>query len=238
MNPHLTAWSRLQTRDLTVQQSRDVDQLAIHKYRMNSLVLMENAALNCAAWCQQKFSSPQVTTILCGRGNNGGDGLAIARHLTNYGWPCTVVLQGPIDTLSRDSLTNYEILTIAGGVVAEVCEGPMTKAGVEQLLGAKVIIDALLGTGARGSPRAPLDGWIELANQAQAFRLAIDVPTGVDAETGEHSECYFWADATLTFVSKKPAMSRADTRSLFGDLAVLPIGIPAQMMLEILEWPC
>ncbi len=237
MNPHLTAWSRLQARALTVQQSRYVDQLAIQKYRMNSLVLMENAAINCVAWLQQKFSSPQVTTILCGRGNNGGDGLAISRHLTNGGWPCTVVLQGPIDSLSRDSLTNYEILTIAGGVVAEVCEGPLTQAVIEKLLGATVIIDALLGTGARGSPRPPLAGWIEFANQAQAFRLAIDVPSGVDAETGEHSECYFRADATLTFVSKKPAMSHADAHSLFGDLAILPIGIPAQMMLEILEWP-
>lgn len=237
MNPLLHAWERLQQRTLTVQQSREVDQLAVTKYHLHSLTLMENAAIHSAAWLRHRFPSPQMTTILCGRGNNGGDGLAMARHLTASGWPCSVILQGPIAALSPDAQANYEILTTGGGLTVHDNQGPLPATLVELLRASTVIIDALLGTGGRGGPRPPMDQWIELANSTPAFRLAIDVPTGVDAETGEHGACVFRADATLTFVSLKPAMSQAASRSVFGELTVLPIGIPAQMMLEVIEWP-
>ena len=234
----LTAWNRLRLRTLTVEQSRAVDRLAIETYGMHSLVLMENAALGCAEWLVQRCVTPQVTSILCGRGNNGGDGLAIARQLANRGWPCQVILLGPIVKLSSDARANLEILTAAGGgKLIEILEGALSPATRNRLSQSAVVIDALLGTGAGGAPRAPLDQWLREANQCQALRVAIDVPTGVNAETGETAAVHFHAAATLTFVSKKPAMVLPNAEHVFGQVCVLPIGIPVQMMHEIVtKW--
>lgn len=234
----LTAWDRLRLRTLTVEQSRAVDRLAIEVYGMHSLVLMENAALGCVEWLQQRCVTPQVTSILCGCGNNGGDGLAIARQLTNRGWPCQVILLGPIAKLSSDAHANLRILTAAGGTTPiEILEGPLPAAMRTRLIQSTVVIDALLGTGAGGAPRTPLDDWLRKANQCQALRVAIDVPTGVDAETGQAAAGHFQAAATLTFVSKKPAMVLRNAEQQFGQVCVLPIGIPVQMMHEIVtKW--
>ena len=250
----LTAWERLRQRTLTVEQSRAVDRLAIEVYGMQSLVLMENAALGCVEWLLHRCPAPQATSILCGRGNNGGDGLAIARHLTNRGWPCQVILLGPASKLANDAQANLNILTAGtGGVPVEILQGPLPVPARKRLSHSTVIIDALLGTGAGGAPRAPLDDWLRAANQGQALRVAIDVPTGVDAELGDAelgdaelgdaelevavleapAHAYFQAAATLTFVAKKPAMLRAAAERLFGEVHVLPIGIPTQMMHEI-----
>lgn len=240
----LTAWERLRQRTLTVEQSRAVDRLAIEAYGMQSLVLMENAALGCVEWLLQRCPAPEATSILCGRGNNGGDGLAIARHLTNRGWPCQVILLGPTSKLANDTQANLKILTAGtGGVPVEVLQGPLPVQSRARLSQSTVIIDALLGTGAGGAPRAPLDDWLRAANEGPAWRVAIDVPTGVeaeikdaeikDAELADRAQAHFQASATLTFVAKKPAMVRADAQRLFGEVHVLPIGIPTQMMHEI-----
>lgn len=234
MSPQLTAWQQLKTRTLSVDRVRAVDALAIEKYGMHSLVLMENAALGCVDWLCKKFRSPQPTTILCGRGNNGGDGLAIARHLTNHGWPCCVIQLGPIGELSSDARANFRILTTGHGLAVYLAEEPLKSEMKQSLRNSTVIIDALLGTGARGAPRAPLDDWIDRANRCTAFRTAIDIPTGINAETGNSAGLYFQADATLTFVARKPAMNHPQANSIFGEIEVLPIGIPAHMMLEIL----
>lgn len=235
MNPQLTAWQQLRTRTLSVERVRAVDAMAIDKYGMPSLVLMENAALGCVDWLCKKFPSPQPTTLLCGRGNNGGDGLAIARHLINHGWPCSVIQLGPIGELSADARANFRILTIGHGLAIYVTEEPLKSEMKQSLRNSTVIIDALLGTGSRGAPRAPIDDWIDRANRCTAFRTAIDLPTGIDAETGQAAGVSFYADATLTFVAKKPAMNHPHAESIFGEIEVLPIGIPAQMMLEILS---
>ncbi len=204
---------------------------------MNSLVLMENAALACVEWLQHRCTAPQVTSILCGRGNNGGDGLAIARHLAVRGWSCQVILLGPTAKLSDDSQANLRILSTGeGGVPVEILEGPLPAAVRVRLGQSAVVIDALLGTGGGGAPRAPLDDWLREANRCQALRVAIDVPTGIDAETGTAAAVHFHADTTLTFVAKKPAMVLQDAERIFGQVRVLPIGIPLQLMQAILKW--
>lgn len=230
----ITAWRELKKQTLTVEQVREVDRAAIERYGMHSLVLMENAALGCVSWLRHKFLAPQPTTILCGSGNNGGDGLAIARHLTNFGWPCTVIQLGPLEKLSADARSNYEILTKRHGLSVRVTDAELNADEKRSLRQSSLIIDALLGTGAQGAPRAPLDQWLECANRCAAFRLAIDIPSGVDAETGLAECLAFDADATLTFVARKPGMMRENSDAVFGMLEVLPIGIPAQLMLELI----
>lgn len=228
------AWNRLPKCTLTVQQSREVDRMAIEDYGMNSLVLMENAALACVDWLLHRCQAPQSTTILCGRGNNGGDGLAIARQLINRGWPCQTILLGPVDQLSADARANLHILTAGKGSPGiEILSDPLPPDALGRLHQSTVIIDALLGTGAGGAPREPIRSWLQAANQRRALRVAVDVPTGIDAQIGQAHEGHFMPTATLTFVAQKPAMADSKLASVFGELYTLPIGIPLQMMHEI-----
>lgn len=239
MSQSSTAWKQLAERFLSVAQIREVDRVAVERYHMNSLVLMENAALGCTRWLEARFPDGGVAVVLCGRGNNGGDGLAIARHLRVLGWTCRVALTGPLEKMSADARANLEILMAGGGrdlIVWDDSQPDYTNIStVTDWIGsANLILDAMLGTGATGEPKSPLSRWIELANRSRAQRVAIDIPTGWDATTGEVSECTFKADATLTFVARKPAMATPAAAQLLGEIVVLPIGIPKELIEELL----
>lgn len=238
MTKSSTAWTQLSERFLSVAQIRDIDRVAVERFHMNSLVLMENAALGCVRWIENRFSEVGQAVILCGRGNNGGDGLAIARHLRVLGWKCCVVVAGPLDRMSSDARANLEIL-LAGGsrdlLLWEQHEDSSQNSTLQTwVASANVIIDAMLGTGATGEPKLPLKNWISLANRSKAQRVAIDIPTGWDATTGESSESTFKADVTLTFVARKPAMALPAATTLLGEIVVLPIGIPEEQIEELL----
>ncbi len=234
-----TAWQQLSDRILTVEQIREVDRVAVERYHMNSLVLMENAAMGCVRWLEGRYPDGGKAVVLCGRGNNGGDGLAIARHLRVLGWSCQVAVLGPADKMSADARANLEIL-IAGGrrdllqwhdAMQDSSQSSTLEAWIAS---AHVIVDAMLGTGASGEPRAPMEQWIRLANQAAAFHVAIDIPTGWDATTGRQSKNTFEANATLTFVARKPAMVLPAAAKLLGEIVVLPIGISEEQIEELL----
>ncbi|HBE66856.1 MAG TPA: NAD(P)H-hydrate epimerase [Planctomycetaceae bacterium] len=222
---------------LSTKAIRQIDQIAVSQYGMNSLVLMENAALGCVEWMEahvsEKDRSPGDITILCGRGNNGGDGLAIARHLRVRGWNCHVWVAADPQKLSPDAQHNYNVLTCQDEHFATI--PPADLVTVEQRLATStVILDCLLGTGATGAPRAPFDRLIQSANASSANRIAIDVPTGVDSETGDVAGVAFAADTTLSFVARKPAMAMEEVRHRFGKVVILPIGIPAALIKRVL----
>jgi NAD(P)H-hydrate epimerase len=233
-----SAWDKLRGSVLTVEQHRQVDRLAVEEYRMHSLVLMENAARGCIQWLQQRFGTPSGAeprrmVVLCGKGNNGGDGLAIARHAEALGWQCTTFVAGDLESLAADARANATILLsdpAARDNSLVFWNDQATERLEASLSGADVVLDAMLGTGTQGSPKPPFDGWIRAANASRCMRVAIDVPTGVDATSGSRASTSFRADATLTFVALKPAMVLPHARDLFGQIIVLPIGIPRSLM--------
>lgn len=255
----MTRWERLRDRTLSVAAIRQVDRTAVEQFHIHSLVLMENASSACARWLAER-STPRATSlpesmpatgsgnfaevptaarravILCGRGNNGGDGLAIARHLRSFDWQCEVILLGPIEQLSSDARANWQILTARSscGCTVVTDAASQDEETARLIESADVIIDAMLGTGASGSPRAPLDRWIELANRAAAERIAIDIPTGLDAETGSVAPRTFRADVTLSFVARKPGFRDPTAQSFLGEVNVMPIGIPVELIDELL----
>ena len=240
-------WIQIQQSVLSTAQVRGVDQLAVKEYGMHSLVLMENAALGCVQWLLRRQPSPAQTVILCGRGNNGGDGLAIARHLQVHGWNCQVWVLGPREQLSPDNRSNLDILLAHGGPgpgleirLVDASTGhaprdPTSAQSLDPIRSADVIVDAMLGSGASGNPRPPFREWIDEANKSDALRVAIDIPTGIDAETGAQGSPAFRAHATLTFVANKPAMTLPNAPALFGELSVLPIGIPEHLIGRFLD---
>lgn len=220
---------------LSTAAIRNVDQRAIQHFGMESLVLMENAASNCARWIVDRFPNRPTTVILCGSGNNGGDGVVLARHLGTLGWPCVCFVQGPLEKLSRDNLRNCQILLNGNCTSLRILDAAAWPEAIPHIADAELIIDAMLGTGAKGTPREPLAAWIAAANQSSAAKVAIDIPTGIDADSGETGQLFFKTHHTLTFVARKPSMVLPDAAGKFGSIEVLPIGISAAQIEELIN---
>ncbi|MCA9195589.1 MAG: NAD(P)H-hydrate epimerase [Planctomycetales bacterium] len=232
-NPESLSFNeRIAAHVMSTAQIREVDRRAVEQYQMHSLVLMENAALGCVHWLRKRLGRPFKAVILCGAGNNGGDGLAIARHLQVWGAKCRVYLPRSLERMSSDAHANWQILKHSNPHICDTSQSPDSLRA--DLADADLILDAMLGTGAAGDPREPFASWIAMANVTQGLRVAIDIPTGVNAETGEAGKPHFHAHATLTFVALKPGMVSEKATQLFGELVVLPIGIPAGLIESLL----
>jgi NAD(P)H-hydrate epimerase len=215
---------------LTRDQSRAVDQWAIENLGISSLVLMENAGRGTAdVLVREGYLGPVV--ICCGSGNNGGDGLVLARHLDLRGRSVQVFVWSEPDRLSDDARANADIAERLGLLVEyigrderQIDEGlARLKAALSQAAWA---VDGLLGTGSQGDPRSPYDRVIEAMNAASVRRLALDVPSGLDCETGKPSASTFLADLTCTYASLKVGYREASADSFLGRVEVVDIGLP------------
>jgi NAD(P)H-hydrate epimerase len=223
----------MQTLTLTREQSRLVDKLAIDDYGMTGLVLMENAGRGVAdVLCNLGIAGPVV--ICCGKGNNAGDGFVIARHLDLRGHTVRVLLWAEADELIGDAAANFRILQKTD-VPIEIFGNRHDAARLDRLLlGAAWIVDGLLGTGARGEPRPPLDAVIDRLNAAPAPKLAIDLPSGLDCDTGEPARHTICAAETCTFVTAKPGFFMPAALPYVGRLHVLDIGQPRGLIDRVL----
>ncbi len=218
---------------LTRAQSRRVDQLAIEHYGLSGLVLMENAGRGVTdILVSRGIAGPVV--ICCGKGNNAGDGFVIARHLDLRGFMPRVLLWADPAELTGDAAANFQILAKTD-VPIEVLGShhDMARLG-EALDDAAWIVDALLGTGARGAPRPPLDRVIEQLNAWPAPILAVDVPSGLDCDSGRAAHPTIRATATCTFVAEKPGFSVAGAEAYTGEIHVLDIGAPRGLIDRVL----
>jgi NAD(P)H-hydrate epimerase len=197
---------------------RGLDDWAIAERGIPGLELMERAAAGLAARVQALVPDGPVA-VVCGHGNNGGDGLAAARLLREQGRAVRVLLTAEPDACTGDALTNLERLP-------EGLASPFSHAG---LAGAAAIIDAVLGTGFSGETREPALTAIDAMNSARdagARVIACDVPSGVDASTGMAPGPAVHADATVTFNAGKPGLWISPGKGLRGELTVVDIGIP------------
>jgi NAD(P)H-hydrate epimerase len=216
----------------TRQQSRRVDQLAIEEFGFSGLVLMENAGRGVAdVLCRLGIAGPVV--ICCGKGNNAGDGFVIARHLDLRGHAVRVLLWAKPDELTGDAAANYRILAKTD-VPIELFAAPHDSARLsKQLDGAAWIVDSLLGTGARGEPRPPLDAVIDQLNATAAPKLAVDLPSGLDCDTGQPAMHTIRAAETCTFVTAKTGLLVPEAAPYVGRLHVLDIGVPRKLIERI-----
>ena len=205
-------------------QSRQVDQVAISQFGFTGLVLMENAGRGVAdVLCSLGATSPVV--ICCGKGNNAGDGFVIARHLFLRGIDVRVLIWGDPAHLQGDARSNFQILRHADVQILERAE-QHEETATDFLADATWIVDALLGTGFRGVPRAPLDAAIEQINRQSAPILAVDLPSGLDCDTGDCPGATIRASVTCTFVALKPGLLQKGGQEIAGQLHVVDIGIP------------
>lgn len=233
------------TRKITRNEVRELDRRAIEEFGVPGIVLMENAGRGTVEkFMELGISGPIV--ICCGKGNNGGDGLVIARHLHNRGFDVEVVLFCDLSELKGDAATNFTIVEkskIPFSVFAVDQSSDSSKQHIkvtDQQLRVKFrhaawIVDALLGTGATGEPRDSIALAIELINETQRSVLAIDLPSGLDCDTGIPAAQTVRAAHTCTFVAEKVGFANSLAKSVLGQVHVIDIGAPRVLVEEMLE---
>jgi NAD(P)H-hydrate epimerase len=221
-----------------------VDQYAIQTLGIPGVVLMENAGRNAAdlieKWARRKLAAspflkrgPRVS-IVCGRGNNGGDGFVVARHLSLRGFDVAVDVLGEAAGLSPDAAVNCASVRKMGVPVRAFDEPGQLAAVARRWRRSAVLVDALLGTGFAGEVREPLAEVIRRINALRPARgkdgsplvVAVDVPSGLNADTGEPGGVAVRADHTVTFVAMKTGFAVPAARTHTGRITVVDIGAP------------
>jgi len=213
-------------RNVTREEIREVDGIAIEDYAMPGVILMENAGRGATQMALEMLGDiehPRVA-IVCGRGNNGGDGFVVARHLHNRGVGVTVHLLAPREKIGGDALVN---LRIAEKMKLDIRDAA---AGELDFAESGLIVDAILGTGLSGEVREPFRAAIRAINAAGKPVLAIDIPSGLDANTGEILGDCVRATRTATFALPKIGFRRNSGPAMCGDVTVVDIGVPREIL--------
>lgn len=214
-------------RPLSRDEVRAVDGAAMRAFGIPGIVLMENAGRNAAELVNTLWPHGSVV-ILCGRGNNGGDGCVMARHLDRLGRDVRVVLAATLESVTGDAAVNLNVV-IRSGIPVTVLVEEDASAWDVAIGTAAVVVDALLGTGASGEPRGPVAAAIDAVNRAKhrgAGVFAVDIPSGLDCDTGETANRCVRADHTGTFVARKVGFAPVSAGAATGAVHVLDIGLP------------
>lgn len=215
---------------LSREEVRTIDRRAIEEYGVPGVVLMENAGRG-AAEVLLRLGVQGRVVICCGKGNNGGDGFVIARHLDNREVPVQVLLFAQPEDLTGDAAVNYQIIARSGLPIEGLAGSTLDEAELQRHLGnADWIVDALFGTGLRGPVRPPFDRIIDAINAAAARVLAVDIPSGLDCDTGQPHGPTIRAAHTVTFVAAKIGFENPKAVEWLGQVHVAGIGAPRRLL--------
>lgn len=221
---------------VTAAEMRELDRRTVDEFGIPTLVLMENAGLRAADEALKML--PQVeeakVVILCGRGNNGGDGFVVARHLHNKGTYVQIFLTAKIETvlLKSDAAgQNLEMVLNMGIPVKEILDPDAALQIRPVLCSADLLVDALLGTGLSGEVREPLLTLIRMVNEAQCPVLAIDIPSGLCSDTGHVLGAAVRATKTVTFALPKKGFFIGEGPAHCGQVVTVDISIPRKLLM-------
>jgi NAD(P)H-hydrate epimerase len=211
---------------LTRAQVREIDRRSIEQYHIPGVVLMENAARAASDVACDMLDDNCVgeVLILCGGGGNGGDGLAVARHLHNHGADVSLALTVDPQKYRGDALINWQIVS-AMNLPWEPAD-PGKIASSKALL----LIDAIFGTGLERAPRDPFPAIVAAVEQSRIPVLAIDLPSGMDCDTGQPLGACIKATRTITFVGEKAGFAQPAARPFLGEVSVGSIGCPPELI--------
>ena len=247
---------------LSREEVRDFDRQAIERYGVPGIILMENAGRGCAELLMRLNPKKLRAVILCGPGNNGGDGYVIARHLDAAGWPVDMVAVEPpittktesvdtkvrfvrtgfnFDGLPPDALTNFNIAANSQLKIFKLNGQTALWLGSQNALTSSLIqsdcwvVDALFGTGLSRPLISPYDELIALINISGKPVLAVDIPSGLDCDSGEPLGATVRAKHTATFVALKKGFLNPASKAWTGEVHVMRIGAPARLVEEFRE---
>lgn len=215
--------------DITVKQMMQIEENG-HQMGFLRKFMMENAGAVAARYLTENFPdiSSKKILVFAGLGNNGGDAFVVARHLAGFGCNVRVILLGSPDKIKTDEAqTNWKILEKMNSVDLIIASD------VSSLdIKADIIVDGILGTGISGKIREPYASAIDLINKSKTFKLALDVPSGLDPDTGNASDKCVNADVTITFHKMKVGMPKR--KDVCGTILVEKIGIPPEAEASVL----
>jgi NAD(P)H-hydrate epimerase len=210
---------------LTREQARELDRRLIEEVGVPGVVLMENAGRGVAELLRA-LGVQGLVVVCCGKGNNGGDGFVAARHLDNAGVAVRVLLFARPEDLGGDAGVNYRILTHSP-VPIEVMPDTVSEADLGRALAsADWIVDALFGSGLQGKVRPPFDRVIAAINAGAARVLAVDIPSGLDSDTGKPLGVAVRAHHTATIAAPKKGFAELGAGDWLGCVHVIDMGMP------------
>jgi hydroxyethylthiazole kinase-like uncharacterized protein yjeF len=204
---------------------RAIDSETIDNCGIPGATLMENAGSGIAEYIIDEIIESlenASATVFCGKGNNGGDGYVVARHLASAGVDVQVFFIGPIDKLSPDARLNFDRAAGIGLTLTEVKSAD----DLPERINSDLIVDALLGTGFSGVPEGLVAELIEYVNLQDAEVVSVDLPSGLDADTGVAEGAVIAADHTCTLALPKYGLFLSPGRELAGQVEIIPIGVP------------
>lgn len=204
---------------VTAEQMREVDRIAVEEFGLGILQMMENAGRNLAANVVEMLAGMDgEVTVLAGAGGNGGGGLCAARHLHNRGYEVNLVLDREASALGNAAANQLRILQAAGS-------RPVDPSGAEEAIHrAGIVVDALIGYSLRGAPRGRAAELIKLSNEYARQVLSLDIPSGLNATTGDTPGAVVHPDRTLTLALPKTGLA-----AISGELYAADIGIPPEV---------
>ena len=212
---------------VTTEQMREIDRRAIHEVGIPGVVLMESAGRSVFDEARKMVDPTDGTVlVLCGKGNNGGDGYVVARHLIDSGYMVEVHLLGTTDKVSGDAAINLAILQRVGTEINELHGEADVSSVASRAREAALVVDALLGTGLKGDVTGLYASLISAIADSGARVLSVDVPSGLDAGTGEPLGMAVTAERTVTFQYPKLGFKNPAAKRFLGELVVADIGIP------------
>jgi NAD(P)H-hydrate epimerase len=216
---------------LSREQVRSIDRLAIERYHIPGVVLMENAARALAEAAAEMLGGECRGEILifCGGGNNGGDGLAVARHLHNRGADVRICLTGDPAKYQAEAAGNWKIVQAMGLQVMQFDAAAISRERP------RLILDAIFGTGLTQPPRDPFGEIVKSIEKLGVPVLAVDIPSGMDCDTGKPlGPACVKANRTVTFVAEKIGFTGPAAREYLGIVTVGDIGCPRELIGEVL----
>jgi NAD(P)H-hydrate epimerase len=218
---------------LSRQQVRQCDQVAIDRFGVPGVVLMENAGRAAARIILNELNrvAERRVCLLAGTGNNGGDGFVVARHLFNRGVSVDILIFGPREKIQGDALINLAI--------AEKMSLPISYRQDTATLSTEIkagnfalVIDAMLGTGTAGPPREPIRSAIRILNALDKPVVSLDIPSGLDCDTGQPLETAVYAKKTITFAALKKGFLQPQAHKYTGEVSVASIGIATSLLIQ------
>lgn len=220
---------------LTADEMREIEHRTIAEIGVPGVVLMENAGRGAADLLCRRFSDrgPGPVLILAGKGNNGGDGYVIARHLLNRGWRVRTVVLADEARIGGDAALNLRALQRSGGDVRFAAAAEQLSRILRQARDSRLVVDALFGTGLASEIGGHYAAAVDWINDVGLPVLAVDIPSGIDAGSGRILGRAVRADLTVTFAAAKIGHVLHPGAAHCGDLEVVDIGIPASLLASI-----
>ena len=216
---------------LTASEMRELDRQAIEEWQLPGVVLMENAGQATADQIDEHFNDlwPGPVLIVAGKGNNGGDGYVIARHLMNRGWDVAILVLAANEAIAGDARINLDVLSRSFAEIYYAEDGDALFSVLDVIDTPILIVDALLGTGLSSEVKGLYAEVINWINGTGLPVVAVDVPSGVDATNGRLHGPTVCAEMTVTFAEAKVGHVLRPAVDYVGDLVVVDIGIPTQL---------